>query len=73
MALIHRPYRVTNFFGVSDTTKVLSLKSACDPQGNERPLLVEWTRKLRREPLRNLPGEPDRENFYAAVLEEIKE
>jgi len=72
VALIHRPYRVANFFGVSDTTKVLCLESACDPQGNERPLLVEWTRKLRREPLSTL-AEPDRENFYAAVLEEIKE
>jgi hypothetical protein len=73
VALIHRPYRITNFFGVSDTTKVLTLESAYDSQGIERLLLVEWTRKLRREPLRRLPGEPNREDFYAEVLEVIKE
>lgn len=71
VSLIHRPYR-THFIGVSDTTKVLSMESTCDSQGNERPLLVEWTRKLRREPLCAL-SEPNLDNFYAAVLEEIKE
>ena len=72
VALIHRPYRVTNFFGVSDTTKVLVLESATDSQGNERPLIVEWTRKMKREPLVTLP-EPDREEFYKMVLAAIKE
>ncbi len=71
-ALIHRPYRVTNFFGVSDTTKVLTLESAYDSAGNERPEMVEWTRKLQRETLGRL-READRENFYAAALDVIKE
>jgi len=70
-ALIFRPYRVTSFFMVSDTTKVLSLEYAVDANGSERPLLVEWTRKLQRLPL-SIRCEPNLENFYAAVLAEMK-
>jgi hypothetical protein len=72
VAMIHRPYRITPFLGISDTTKVLCLESTSDSNGNERLLLVEWTRKMQREPLSTLP-EADREVFYAAVLGEIKE
>ena len=72
VALIFRPYRITNFFGISDTTKMLVLESASDSQGNERPQFVEWTRKLKREAL-GVMSVIDREEFYAKVLEEIKE
>ena len=70
-ALIFRPYRVTTFLRVSDTTKVIALEYDFDSLGNERPLVVEWDKKLHREPLRSI-SEPAKEEFYKAVLEEIK-
>lgn len=70
-ALVFRPYRFTGFFGVSDTTKVISLEYGFDSLGNERPLMVEWDKKLRREPVRPI-SEPTKEGFFAAVLKEIK-
>ena len=70
-ALIFRPHRVTTFFRVSDTTKVIALEYDFDSLGNERPLVVEWDKKLHREPLRSI-SEVSKEEFFTAVLEEIK-
>jgi hypothetical protein len=70
-ALIFRPYRVTTFLRVSDTTKVIALEYDFDSLGNERPLVVEWDKKLHREPLRSI-SEVSIEDFFTAVLEEIK-
>jgi hypothetical protein len=69
-ALIYRPNRVTPILRISDTTKVIALEYALDVNGNERPLLVEWTRKLQRE-LLNARCEAKLDDFYAAVLHEI--
>ncbi len=70
-ALIYRPNRVTPIFRISDTTKVLALEYQSDDMDNESTLLVEWTRRLERDPL-NVSPEPDLDAFYDAVLHEIE-
>jgi len=69
-ALIYRPSRVTPIFRIADTTKVISLEYRIDEDGKESTLMVEWTRRLEREPL-NICPEPDIDAFYEAVLHEI--
>ncbi len=72
IALIHRPNRVTPIFRISDTTKVIALEYAINEMGNDSTLMVEWTRRLEREPYHASP-EPALEAFYDAVLNEISE
>lgn len=71
-ALVYRPNRVTPIFRISDITKVIALEYRTDDLDNESTLLVEWTRRLEREPL-NVRPEPNLDAFYDAVLHEIKE
>ena len=71
-ALIYRPNRVTPIFRISDTTKVFSLEYRIDAAGKDNTLMVEWTRRLQREPLNANPP-PNLDAFYEAVLQEIQE
>ena len=69
IALCYRPYRVMPFGWLNDTTKVLTLeRTLAEDEG--APLLVEWSRRHGREELGPGP-QPDLENFYQAVLQQI--
>jgi hypothetical protein len=68
IALVYRPTRVIPFSFISDTTKVISLKKTL----GAGTILIEWDRKLHREPLG--PGPEARlDDFYKAVLPFIKD
>ncbi len=73
VALRYRPYRVTPILRVADTTKVLSLELAIREQAtNEEQkfytLLVEWSRKLKREVIDRGPT-PFLDSFYPVVID----
>ena len=70
IALCYRPYRVMPFGWLNDTTKVLALERTHTENEESAPLLVEWSRRHGREELGSGP-QPDLEDFYQAVLEQI--
>ncbi len=72
VALVYRPNRVTPIFRISDTTMVIALEYRTGAMDEDSTLLVEWTRRLEREPL-NVSPEPTLDAFYEAILQEIEE
>jgi len=67
VALIYRPYRVTPFLLLSDTTKIIVLERHDELEDGPGTLLVEWTRRMEREVLGKGPL-PVLEHFYRAVI-----
>ncbi|GIV66435.1 MAG: hypothetical protein AB1457_02455 [Chloroflexota bacterium] len=69
-ALIYRPDRRILF--VADTTKIFNLEKYSSPDNPSGTRMVEWTRRKVREIIRGGPA-PYQEEFYRAVIEQIRE
>jgi hypothetical protein len=69
-ALIYRPDRRILF--VADTTKIINLEKYSPPENPTGTRLVEWTRRKVREVIGSGPL-PFQEEFYRAVVEQIRE
>lgn len=69
-ALIYRPDRRILF--VADTTKIINLEKFSPPENPTGTRMVEWTRRKVREVIGSGPA-PYQEEFYRAVIEQIRE
>ncbi len=67
VALIYRPLRSSMFWGVSDTTKVVALELATNPDEEPITQLRIWSRELTSEVIHNGPV-PKVEKFYDTIL-----